>query len=158
MLQISSYWNPANTIDINLTPELDLQDTFLQTKKTSRKLLINELSGWLPNRLAQAWIDQKTTLANPINQITDQALSELAQNLQHWEIQPAGTEGYKKAEVTAGGVDTKVLSQKTMESTQPGLYFIGEVVDITGWLGGYNFQWAWSSGFACGQSLPQLNN
>ncbi len=158
VLQISSYWNPSNTIDINLNPELDLQDTLLQTKKTSRKLLINELSGLLPNRLAQAWIDQKTTLTNPINQITDQALGELAQNLQHWEIQPAGTEGYKKAEVTAGGVDTKVLSQKTMESTQPGLYFIGEVVDITGWLGGYNFQWAWSSGFACGQSLPQLNN
>ena len=116
------------------------------------------MSTLLPNRLAQAWIDQKTTLANPINQISDQALTELAQNLQRWEIQPAGTEGYKKAEVTAGGVNTKELSQQTMESTQRGLYFIGEVVDITGWLGGYNFQWAWSSGFACGQSLPQIES
>ena len=158
VLQISSYWNPGDPVDVNLNPELDLKDLFLQTKKTSRRLLVNEVSTVLPNRLAQAWIDQKTTLANPINQISDQALTELAQNLQRWEIQPAGTEGYKKAEVTAGGVNTKELSQQTMESTQRGLYFIGEVVDITGWLGGYNFQWAWSSGFACGQSLPQIES
>jgi len=158
VLQISSYWKPGDLVDVNLNPDLDLKDLLLQTKKTSRRLLINEVSSVLPNRLAQAWVDQKTTLANPINQISDQALTELAENLQRWEIQPAGTEGYKKAEVTAGGVNTKELSQQTMESRQKGLYFIGEVVDITGWLGGYNFQWAWSSGFACGQSLAQIEN
>ena len=158
VLQISSYWNPSDPIDVNLNPEHDLKDILIQTKKTSRKLLLNELSNWVPNRLAQAWIDQKTTLSNPINQIADQALNELAQNLQHWEIKPAGTEGYKKAEVTAGGVSTKVLNQQSMESSQKGLYFIGEVVDITGWLGGYNFQWAWSSGFTCAQSLPRLED
>jgi predicted flavoprotein YhiN len=80
-------------------------------------------------------------------------LTQLANRLENWELTPSGTEGYKKAEVTAGGVSTKVLNQQTMESTQRGLYFIGEVVDITGWLGGYNFQWAWSSGFACANSL-----
>lgn len=158
VLQISSYWQPSQPIDINLNPDQDLKDLLLQSKKTSRKLLINELSSWVPNRLAQAWIDQKTTLSNPINQIADQTLNELADHLHRWEIKPAGTEGYKKAEVTAGGVSTKVLSQKTMESIQPGLYFIGEVVDITGWLGGYNFQWAWSSGFACAQSLPSITD
>lgn len=157
VLQISSYWKPTDTIDINLNPDMDLKDIFLQTKKTSKKLLINELSGLVPNRLAQAWVDQKTTLSQPINQISDQALQDLANDLQHWKIQPAGTEGYKKAEVTAGGVSTKVISQQTMESSQKGLYFIGEVVDITGWLGGYNFQWAWSSGFVCAQSLPKIN-
>jgi hypothetical protein len=156
VLQISSYWKPSDTIDINLNPDKDLKAIFLQMKKTSKKLLLNELSGLVPNRLAQAWVDQKTTLSHPINQIADQALSELAKDLQHWEIQPAGTEGYKKAEVTAGGVSTKVISQQTMESSQKGLYFIGEVVDITGWLGGYNFQWAWSSGFVCAQSLPKI--
>ena len=156
VLQISSYWDPSDSIDVNLNPDHDLNDVFLQTKKTSKKLLINELSNWVPNRLAQAWTDQKTTLNHPINQVADQALTELAHSLQHWEIKPAGTEGYKKAEVTAGGVSTKELSQQTMESSQKGLYFIGEVVDITGWLGGYNFQWAWSSGFACAQSLPTI--
>jgi hypothetical protein len=84
---------------------------------------------------------------------SDKALARLAERLSRWEITPTGTEGYKKAEVTLGGVDTRDLSQQTMESKQPGLYFIGEVVDVTGWLGGYNFQWAWASGYACGMAL-----
>jgi predicted flavoprotein YhiN len=88
-----------------------------------------------------------------VAEATDKSLAALAQRLCQWELTPTGTEGYRKAEVTAGGVDTRVLSSQTMESRQPGLYFIGEVVDVTGWLGGYNFQWAWASGFACAQGL-----
>ncbi len=154
ILQISSYWKPGESIKVNLAPGQSVQELLIKTKETSRKLLVNELSQWVPTRLAQAWTDQNTTLQNPINQIPDQALTLLAKKLENWELIPSGTEGYKKAEVTAGGVSTKVLNQQTMESTQKGLYFIGEVVDITGWLGGYNFQWAWSSGFACANSLP----
>lgn len=154
VLQISSYWTPEQPIQLNLCPEFDLGEALLQAKSVSRKSLLNTLSQWLPIRLAELWIDQKTTLNQPINQIPDAALLDLAKQLHSWSLEPSGTEGYRKAEVTAGGVSTKALSQKTMESTQPGLYFIGEVVDITGWLGGYNFQWAWASGFACGQSLP----
>ena len=89
----------------------------------------------------------------PVNEASDKALLLLAERINRWELTPTGTEGYRKAEVTAGGVDTKVLSSQTMESRQPGLYFIGEVVDVTGWLGGYNFQWAWASAFACAQGL-----
>ena len=88
-----------------------------------------------------------------VNEASDKALAALAQQLSNWELVPSGSEGYRKAEVTAGGVDTRELSSQTMESRQPGLYFIGEVVDVTGWLGGYNFQWAWSSGWACAQAL-----
>ena len=89
----------------------------------------------------------------PVNECGDKALGLLAQRLARWELVPSGSEGYRKAEVTAGGVDTRELSQQTMESKQPGLYFIGEVVDVTGWLGGYNFQWAWASAFACAQAM-----
>ena len=91
----------------------------------------------------------------PIDSVPDKALAALAGQLAQWELQPSGTEGYAKAEVTAGGVDTRALSSQTMESRQPGLYFIGEVVDVTGWLGGYNFQWAWASGHACARALAQ---
>jgi hypothetical protein len=154
ILQISSYWGPGEPVSVNLYPSPDLIALLLQTKHFSKKLLVNELSQWIPTRLAQVFTDKKTTLQKPFNQISDQALGDLARELQNWEIYPSGTEGYKKAEVTAGGVHTKALNQKTMESTQKGLYFIGEVVDITGWLGGYNFQWAWSSAYVCAQSLP----
>jgi predicted flavoprotein YhiN len=92
-------------------------------------------------------------LQRPINEAADRALAALAERIARWQITPSGTEGYKKAEVTAGGVDTRDLSSQTMESKQPGLYFIGEVVDVTGWLGGYNFQWAWASAHACAQAL-----
>jgi hypothetical protein len=111
----------------------------------------------VPARLADTWVAQGTTWghdwARPINEATDKALAALAERLGRWELTPTGTEGYAKAEVTAGGVDTRALSGQTMESRQPGLYFIGEVVDVTGWLGGYNFQWAWASAFACAKGL-----
>jgi predicted flavoprotein YhiN len=106
--------------------------------------------------LADAWVAQSLpaqTADRPINEAPDKALKAVAERIAQWELTPTGTEGYRKAEVTAGGVDTKALSGQTMESKQPGLYFIGEVVDVTGWLGGYNFQWAWASAFACAQGL-----
>ncbi|BDE73066.1 MULTISPECIES: NAD(P)/FAD-dependent oxidoreductase [Delftia] len=155
VLQISSYWKPGTPLSINLAPEVDLQGELLRAKSRSRKLIANELAQWLPSRLADAWVQQDAAWQRPIAEASDKALNQLAERLSRWEIVPTGTEGYKKAEVTLGGVDTRALSQQTMEcKTQPGLYCIGEVVDITGWLGGYNFQWAWASGHACAQALP----
>ena len=155
VLQISSYWQPGKPITINLLPDVDLASELLRAKATSRKLLANELTRWLPARLADAWVAREPLWQRPIDQVPDKALQQLADSLQHWAITPSGTEGYKKAEVTIGGVDTRELSQQSMEAkAQPGLFFIGEVVDITGWLGGYNFQWAWASAHACAQALP----
>jgi predicted Rossmann fold flavoprotein len=157
VLQISSYWQPGTPIRLNLLPQTDVAEHLSHAKATSRKLVANELTGLVPSRLADTWVAQGTGLGHnwerPINEATDKALAALAERLTRWELTPTGTEGYRKAEVTAGGVDTKALSGQTMESRQPGLYFIGEVVDVTGWLGGYNFQWAWASGFACAQGL-----
>jgi predicted Rossmann fold flavoprotein len=157
VLQISSYWQPGTPIRLNLLPHTDVAEHLNHAKATSRKLIANELTTLVPSRLADTWVAQGTGLGHnwerPINEASDKALAALAERLTRWELTPTGTEGYKKAEVTAGGVDTKVLSGQTMESRQPGLYFIGEVVDVTGWLGGYNFQWAWASGFACAQGL-----
>jgi predicted Rossmann fold flavoprotein len=124
-----------------------------QAKSRSRKLIANELATQLPSRLADAWVQQDAAWQRPVDQATDKALAALAAALSRWELTPTGTEGYKKAEVTRGGVDTRELSSQTMESRQSGLYFIGEVVDVTGWLGGYNFQWAWASAWACAQAL-----
>ena len=156
-LQISSYWRPNSAIRINLAPERDLLVQLRQAKATSRKLLVNELSAYVPARLAEAWIGAagafKPQWQRTISDTTDKALATLCTQWTNWELSPNGTEGYAKAEVTAGGVDTRVLSSQTMESRQPGLYFIGEVVDVTGWLGGYNFQWAWASAFACANAL-----
>ena len=154
VLQISSYWKPGTPLCINLAPEINFEAELLAAKQRSRKLIANELAQWLPARLADAWVQQDAAWQRPIVEASDKALIQLAQKLSRWEITPTGTEGYKKAEVTLGGVDTKVLSQQTMEcKNQPGLYFIGEVVDISGWLGGYNFQWAWASAHACAQAL-----
>ena len=153
VLQISSYWQPGTPIRINLAPEVDLPAVLADAKQRSRKLLANELAQWVPSRLADAWTAQEPDWQRPVAECSDKALARLAERLTRWELVPTGTEGYKKAEVTLGGVDTRDLSQQTMESRQPGLYFIGEVVDITGWLGGYNFQWAWASAHACGTSL-----
>ncbi len=156
VLQISSYWKPGTPLCINLAPEINFEAELLAAKQRSRKLIANELAQWLPARLADAWVQQDAAWLRPIAEASDKALIQLAQKLSRWEITPTGTEGYKKAEVTLGGVDTKVLSQQTMEcKSQSGLYFIGEVVDISGWLGGYNFQWAWASAHACAQALPQ---
>ena len=155
VLQISSYWQAGSPIQLNLAPQTDLAAVLLEAKQSSKKQLANALTAWLPARLADTWTAQNSTLQRSLPDTPDKALQQLAHALSQWTLTPAGTEGYAKAEVTAGGVDTKELSQQSMESRQPGLYFIGEVVDITGWLGGYNFQWAWSSGFACAQALAQ---
>jgi predicted Rossmann fold flavoprotein len=157
VLQISSYWHENTPIRINLAPQQTLAAHLSDAKAVSRKRIANELATVLPSRLAETWVAQGKALGHdwerPINEASDKALNALAERLSRWEITPTGTEGYRKAEVTAGGVDTKALSSQTLESRQSGLYFIGEVVDVTGWLGGYNFQWAWSSGFACAQGL-----
>ncbi len=153
VLQISSYWRSGATIRLNLAPELDLPAALAHAKATSRKLLVNELSALVPSRLAGAWVQQDGNWQRPVNEASDKALAALADKLSRWDVVPTGTEGYKKAEVTAGGVDTRALSSQTMESRQAGLYFIGEVVDVTGWLGGYNFQWAWASAYACAKGL-----
>lgn len=153
VLQISSFWQDSTPIRLNLAPGVDALDHLTHAKATSRKLVANELASLLPTRLADAWAGQDPALQRPVNEAPDKALNALAEKLSRWELTPTGSEGYKKAEVTAGGIDTRELSSQTMESRQPGLYFIGEVVDVTGWLGGYNFQWAWASGFACAQGL-----
>jgi hypothetical protein len=153
VLQISSYWHDHTPIRLNLAPDADLPAALARAKATSRKLIANELAGLVPSRLADAWAQQDTDWQRPVAEASDKALARLAERLSRWEITPTGTEGYKKAEVTLGGVDTRDLSSQTLESKQPGLYFIGEVVDVTGWLGGYNFQWAWASAHACAQAL-----
>ena len=153
VLQISSYWQAGSDLRINLAPEVDLQEALMTAKQHSKKRIANELNAWVPSRLADTWTSQDPAWQRPVMEASDKALNLLAQRLAAWPLTPTGTEGYKKAEVTVGGVDTRDLSQQTMESKQPGLYFIGEVVDITGWLGGYNFQWAWSSAHACAKAL-----
>ncbi|MGR4867413.1 NAD(P)/FAD-dependent oxidoreductase [Variovorax sp. LARHSF232] len=153
VLQISSYWKPGAPLTLDFAPGIEVGDALHAAKARSKKRIANELAQWVPARLADAWAGQDATLARPINEAADKALAQLAERISRWQITPSGTEGYKKAEVTAGGVDTRELSSQTMESKQPGLYFIGEVVDVTGWLGGYNFQWAWASAAACAQAL-----
>ncbi|WP_298923148.1 NAD(P)/FAD-dependent oxidoreductase [uncultured Ramlibacter sp.] len=155
VLQISSYWRSGESIRLNLAPEAGLIEALAQAKVSSRKLLVNELAAIVPSRLAEAWVQQDAAWQRPVADTSDKALAALAARLVQWELVPTGSEGYKKAEVTAGGVDTRDLSSQSLESKQPGLYFIGEVVDVTGWLGGYNFQWAWASGHACAQAMAQ---
>ena len=154
VLQISSYWREGGPLAIDLAPGTDLAQDLLQAKARSRKRIANELAQWVPARLADAWVQQDAAWQRPVNEASDKALLQLAQRLSAWELVPTGTEGYRKAEVTAGGVDTRELSSQTLEAAkQPGLYFIDEVVDVTGWLGGYNFQWAWASAHACASAL-----
>ena len=153
VLQISSYWREGTPIRLNLAPDTDLPAALARAKANSRKRIANELALLVPSRLADTWVQQESAWQRPIAEASDKALTQLAERLARWELTPTGTEGYRKAEVTLGGVDTRDLSSQTMESKQPGLYFIGEVVDVTGWLGGYNFQWAWASGHACAQAL-----
>ena len=155
VLQISSYWQDGAPIRLNLAPDVDLSERLQDAKQRSRKLLVNELAQLVPSRLAEAWSSRHPLWQRPVAEVPDKALSQLGEALSRWSLVPTGSEGYRKAEVTLGGVDTRDLSSQTMESRQPGLYFIGEVVDVTGWLGGYNFQWAWSSAHACGQALAR---
>ncbi len=152
ILQISSYWTPGDDVLVDLLPAASMEEDLLRIKASLPALsLRSALSGLLPNRLAQTWpLPSQSRLSS----LSHQAIRSLANSLHHWTIRPSGTEGYGKAEVTAGGVSTDELSSKTMESKRvPGLFFIGEVVDVTGHLGGFNFQWAWASGFSCGVSV-----
>ena len=155
VLQASSYWQPGESLQIAFAPGTDWPETLARAKATSRRQLGNELATHLPQRLAQAWLARGGLPDDrPMPEVADKPLRQLAESLGTWRIAPGGTEGWKKAEVMAGGVDTRELDSKTMESRRsPGLYFIGEVVDVTGWLGGYNFQWAWASGYACAEAL-----
>jgi predicted Rossmann fold flavoprotein len=148
-LQISSYWQPGEVVTINLVPNgLDLQQEKKQRPNVELKTVLSSL---LPNRLVKVLCD--TAFENkPMKQYSEPELDTIAQQLMHFEITPNGTEGYRTAEVTLGGVDTNEVSSKTFEAKKiSGLYFIGEVLDVTGHLGGFNFQWAWSSGYCAGQ-------
>ncbi len=152
ILQISSYCDEGDGIVVNLNPEEDAFDILKSAKSETPKQAVHTvLSRILPNRLAQM-ITARHDLERPIGETGDKALRKLAMDVNQWAVMPNGTEGYRTAEVTIGGVDTNELSSKTMECRSvPGLYFIGEVVDVTGHLGGFNFQWAWSSGWSAGQ-------
>jgi predicted Rossmann fold flavoprotein len=156
VLQISSYWQPGQTLRIRLAPP-DLGRSLQQAKAHARtqRHLGTVLATHLPDRLAQAWLARLDMPASrPLAEVRDKDLARLSESLARWELLPAGTEGWRKAEVTAGGVDTTELDPQTMASRlQPGLHFIGELVDVTGWLGGYNFQWAWASAAACARAL-----
>ncbi len=150
ILQISSYWKPGATLSINLLPEEDALD-ILQQSRDSEIELVNLLAQHWPRRFALVWC-QLYAASKPVRQYADRELSGIAQKIHRLQLMPAGTEGFRKAEVTAGGVATSELSSQTMEARRvAGLYFIGEVVDVTGHLGGYNFQWAWASGYVAGQ-------
>ncbi|MDB6015841.1 MAG: aminoacetone oxidase family FAD-binding enzyme [Pedosphaera sp.] len=150
ILQISSYRQNGEPINIDLLPDQPALPLLTANRQTQKELK-NLLSQYLPQRFVSEWC-ARFAPSRPMHRYSTQELEGIAHRLHHWEIKPAGTEGYPKAEVTRGGVDTSELSSKTMESRRvPGLYFIGEVVDVTGWLGGFNFQWAWASGHAAGQ-------
>jgi predicted Rossmann fold flavoprotein len=155
VLQISSYWTPGTPLRLDLAPGESLERRLVEAKSGSRRKLSTELAHLLPSRLAEGWLAGRPELADrPLADLRDRDLQSLAASLQRWELTPSGTEGYRKAEVTAGGVDTRDLSSQTLESRLvPGLHFIGEVVDVTGWLGGYNFQWAWASAAACARAM-----
>ncbi|HBP30968.1 MAG: NAD(P)/FAD-dependent oxidoreductase [Advenella sp.] len=155
ILQISSYWEPDTPIHIDLLPGRQLAQELVQRKKGSRQSLVHALSEVWPRRLAENWLQYRGMLpAQRLADTADKPLMQLADSAQPWTLTPSGTVGYKKAEVMRGGVDTRALDQKSMQARNvPGLYFIGEVVDVTGWLGGYNFQWAWASAMACGRAL-----
>ncbi len=157
ILQISSYWQHGEPLHINLLPDCDML-ALLTEQKTSKKLLSNYLIQRFPKSFSEVWCAELTAhkkIENkPLNQYNDKERKLIAATLHDWQVTPSGTIGYSKAEVTCGGIDTRALSSKTMECIEvPGLYFIGEVVDVTGQLGGYNFQWAWASGFAAGQAV-----
>jgi predicted Rossmann fold flavoprotein len=155
VLQASSFWLPGQSLKLGLADATSLHETLVQAKATSRRQLGNELAQHLPQRLAERWLAlQGLDATTPMPQVRDKDIARLAESLARWELTPTGSEGWRKAEVTAGGVQTRELESKTLESRLvPGLHFIGEVVDVTGWLGGYNFQWAWSSAYACAQAL-----
>jgi len=152
ILQISNYWDKGDEITINLLPEINLSEKIKEWKSESPKsLLMTQLSTILPRRVVQRFIEL-FNYDKPLNQYNERDIEKFYNLFHEWKVIPSGTEGFEKAEVTKGGIDTKELSSKTFETkNNDGLYFIGEVIDVTGWLGGYNFQWAWSSGYCAGQ-------
>lgn len=158
ILQISSYWQPGQNIRINLLPELDVANALIAAKTTTKKNLANFLAAYLPARLVDGLLSaQGFDGEQKIADMQDKRLRLLGEKMNRWELLPSGSEGYRKAEVTRGGVDTRELSQQSMMvKAVPGLYFIGEAVDVTGWLGGFNFQWAWASGVAAGKAIAGL--
>jgi predicted Rossmann fold flavoprotein len=152
MLQFSSWWQAPAVLHINLFPDEDAR-AWLEARRSSGRRLDTLLAERLPERFAAAWAAPFAPL-RPMRQYLTRDLDEFAHRLENWTLHPAGTEGYATAEVTVGGIDTRDLHSKTMEArTAPGLYFVGEAIDVTGWLGGYNFQWAWASGHACGEAV-----
>lgn len=156
VLQASSYWKPGEPVEVDLLPGEDARALLLGWKsRHPRSLLRKRLASRLPDKLvtvleALMWPESSE---KPLADWPDLHLQSLAERLAAWQLKPSGTEGYRKAEVTLGGVDTRDLSSRTMESNSPGLFFLGEVVDVTGHLGGFNFQWAWSSGYAAGEAV-----
>ena len=154
ILQASSYWHEGEAIEVDCAPRTDLFTALKSRRQTDgRKALSTVLAQHLPARLAQ-YLAEAWDLSGNLADCSDAKLAEIATHLHHWQLTPSGSEGYRTAEVTLGGIDTDDLSSKTMEAKSvPGLYFIGEAVDVTGWLGGYNFQWAWSSGWVAGQAI-----
>ncbi|WP_114767517.1 NAD(P)/FAD-dependent oxidoreductase [Vibrio rhodolitus] len=153
VLQISSFWKAGQQVTINLVPEADVDQLLTASReKHPNQSLKNTLAKVLPKRLVEVMIERKELEDKPLKQFNEKQLKQVTEYLENWQIAPNGTEGYRTAEVTLGGVDTDHLSSKSMECKQvKGLFFIGEVMDVTGWLGGYNFQWCWSSGFVAGQ-------
>src|SRR5690606_6254946 len=153
ILQISSYWREGDAIGVNLLPGEDALDFLKAARQSSPRLHIQTVLGErLPKRLAQL-VGETIDMPGMIGDFSDKKLTLAAEGINKWTLKPVGSEGYRTAEVTLGGVDTTGLDAKTMEArTVPGLFFVGEAVDVTGWLGGYNFQWAWASGYVAGQA------
>ncbi|QLB41241.1 NAD(P)/FAD-dependent oxidoreductase [Mannheimia pernigra] len=155
ILQISNYWELGGTVEIDLLPSNSIVDMLNEFRQSSAKLQLKTvLARYFPKKLVDIWLDQKLLADKVIADLSKKELTFLEQFIHHWQFLPNGTEGYRTAEVTKGGVDTNYISSKTMEAKNvERLYFIGEVLDVTGWLGGYNFQWAWSSAFACAAGI-----
>ena len=158
ILQISNYWQMGESVEIDLLPNAMITDILQELRQSSPKLQFKTaLARYLPKKLVELWFEQGWLKENTLAQLSKAELAHLEQWIHHWVFLPNGTEGYRTAEVTMGGVDTAEISSKTMEAQKvQGLYFIGEVLDVTGWLGGYNFQWAWSSAFACAQGICRI--
>ncbi|WP_429812437.1 NAD(P)/FAD-dependent oxidoreductase [Ensifer sp. B1-9] len=155
ILQISSYWREGLEIVLRLMPDIDIASILKEIRRTHGKQAVQTALGdILPRRLAQFFVEGAKLTGRQLADLSDKTINQLSSSIQAWTIKPAGSEGYRTAEVTLGGVDTNGLDSRTMQAkAAPGLYFIGECVDVTGWLGGYNFQWAWASGFAAGQDV-----
>ncbi len=153
-LQISNYWTPGEAIEVDLAPDVDLATTLLEAKGTSKQNLAPWLASCLPKRMVAPWLASRDVPDRRLAELSNARLVDVASGLKRWRLVPDGTEGFRKAEVTVGGIATSELSQDTLESARvPGLHFVGEAVDVTGWLGGYNFQWAWASGVAAGRAV-----